>query len=161
MEHLYAPWRGDYTRNAQCKADTCPFCPIIQEASNDDKNFVVQRNEQSIVILNLYPYNPGHLLLLPHDHAAKLDDVSITTRQELMETMNNAIEKMTTALGCQGVNVGINLGQSCAGGSIPEHLHIHLVPRWQGDTNFLPVVAGTKQVSQDLRVVFEKLKKSF
>lgn len=160
MKHLYAPWRGHYTKTShrhEGSDGACPFCLII--ASNDDTaHYVLKRHRHVVVLLNLYPYNPGHLLIIPTLHHAQLHLLEPQVRNELMEVISGTIATVTGALGCDGMNVGINLGGACAGGSIPEHLHIHLVPRWSGDTNFMPVIAQTKQLSEDLHAVYTHLR---
>lgn len=162
MKHLYAPWRGTYTQEAHVKEKKsgCPFCAIIQ-SSDDAKNYILHRYKNSIVILNLYPYNPGHLLIIPLQHAAALHDLSSETRAELMEITTKSIQILEKIMGTTGTNIGANLGDEASGGSIPDHLHIHVVPRWKGDTNFMPIIAQTKPLSADLHIVFETLKKEF
>lgn len=163
MEHLYAPWRGTYTKKAQNETHLdsgCPFCNHLTD-NNDEKNYVLKRYKNSAVLLNAYPYNPGHLLIIPTAHVAHLHDLSPEARAELMDDITEAVQILERTLHNHGTNIGINLGEACAGGSIPEHLHIHVVPRWPGDTNFLPVLAQTKQISEDLNTVYEKLRKAF
>ena len=162
MKHLYAPWRGTYTLEAHEQTHLekgCPFC--LRDQKLDKKKYVIKRFEHTIVLLNLYPYNPGHLLIVPIEHVGKLSDLSPQARTELMEVLAKSVTVLEKALGSSGTNVGINLGDEAAGGSIPEHLHVHVVPRWKGDTNFLPVIAGTKQLSQDLNAVYDALKSVF
>ena len=162
MKHLYAPWRGTYTIEAQEQKHLdkgCPFCLKDQKAAQE--NYVVKEYEHVLVLLNLYPYNPGHLLIVPKEHKAQLHEFSEQARVELMHVITQSVAVLEKTLGNSGTNVGINLGDEAAGGSIPEHLHVHVVPRWQGDTNFMPVVAETKQLSQDLNVVYEMVKKEF
>lgn len=162
MKHLYAPWRGSYTHEAQEQTHLdkgCPFC--LQDSQDDARNYVIKRYKHTLVLLNLYPYNPGHLLIVPMAHVAKLSDLSPEARAELMDVTAQAVTILEKHLGNSGTNVGLNLGDEAAGGSIPEHLHVHIVPRWKGDTNFLPVIAQTKQLSQDLNVVYDVLIKAF
>lgn len=163
MEHLYAPWRGTYTKEAQDRTHLdsgCPFCNHL--TSNDDaKNYMLKRTKNCAVLLNVYPYNPGHLLIIPHQHIAHLHDLTPDVRAELMDVTAHAVQVLETTLHNTGTNVGINLGDFSSGGSIPEHLHIHVVPRWPGDTNFFPVLAQTKQLSEDLNIVYKTLKQAF
>ena len=158
MKHLYAPWRGTYIANK--KKSGCPFC-TAQASTHDAEHYVLKRYDHTLVLLNLYPYNPGHLLIVPSEHKAALHDFTPAVRTELIEITTKAVTILEHALQATGVNVGMNLGDKASGGSIPEHLHIHVVPRWQGDTNFMPVIAHTKQLSVDLNTVFETLKKEF
>jgi ATP adenylyltransferase len=163
MEYLYAPWRGTYSKEAQEQTHLrsgCPFCNHL--VSHDDiKNYILKRYQHCAVLLNAYPYNPGHLLIIPHAHVANLHDLTPEARAEIMDATAEAVYILEQALHNDGTNVGLNIGGSSAGGSIPEHLHIHIVPRWPGDTNFLPVLAQTKQLSEDLNVVYKKLKPAF
>lgn len=163
MEYLYAPWRGTYTKEAQEQTHLdsgCPFCSNLK-STDDEKNYVLKRTKNCAVLLNAYPYNPGHLLIIPLAHVANLHDLTPTARAELMDVTAQAVQILETTLHNSGTNVGINLGDSASGGSIPEHLHVHIVPRWIGDTNFFPVLAETKQLSEDLNVVYKKLKQAF
>lgn len=163
MKHLYAPWRGSYTKKAADQTHLkhgCPFCTII-ESKNDAENYVIKRYASCTVLLNTFPYNPGHLLIIPNAHLPQLHDLDDATRHELMDVITSSTRILTDALACHGTNVGINLGGEAAGGSIPEHLHVHVVPRWKGDTNFMPVIAETKQISEDLNTVYAALKTKF
>ncbi|MCX5922371.1 MAG: HIT domain-containing protein [Candidatus Dependentiae bacterium] len=164
MNKLYAPWRADYTvevdgKDHKTPKNTCVFCQNFSE-SWDEHHFILRRFEHVTVMLNLYPYNAGHLLILPLDHKADLNTLSRDARIELMEVTNHSIEIVKKTLHCHGVNVGLNLGKA-AGAGIPSHLHMHVLPRFNGDTNFLPTLAQTKVVSFDLRALFEKLKPEF
>lgn len=163
MEYLYAPWRGTYAKKAKKnthQADGCPFCTQI--ASNQDaENFIIKRLKHATVMLNAYPYNPGHVLIVPNKHVDRLDKLNSETQQELMQAITKTVEVIENTLGNSGTNVGINLGDHASGGSIPEHLHVHVVPRWKGDTNFLLVLADTKPLSTDLQEVYKLLCKGF
>lgn len=156
MKRLYAPWRSSYFKSD----DTgCPFCNAV--TTNDDVGaLVLARFDSVLVMLNRYPYNAGHLLVIPHAHEAGLSALSPAVRGEIMEATNRCIQVLTEKLECKGVNVGFNFGE-CSGGSIPDHLHMHILPRWQGDTNFLATIGQTKLVSFDLEEMYEKLKGAF
>ncbi len=161
MEYLYAPWRGTYlTRDNPLKqpttAKSCVFCDMIN--GNDSENLILKRGKHAFILLNGYPYNPGHLLVVPYQHAASLELVSKEVRQEMMEMASSSIPLLQRTIHNNGTNVGINLGGKAAGGTIPEHLHIHVLPRWEGDTNFLPTLSQTKQLSADLMVIYKMLK---
>lgn len=165
MKLLYAPWRSDYsantahTKNDNTPADACIFC--VQLAQQDDaKHLIIRRFTYAVVMMNLYPYNAGHLMILPYAHQAFLHHVDQYTRGEIMELTMHSVTILTTVLGAQGVNVGLNFGKA-AGAGIPSHLHMHVLPRWIGDTNFLPVLSETKQISFDLRELYEKLAPAF
>lgn len=165
MKKLYAPWRSKYTtstartKNEKTKKSECAFCTQIKE-KKDTKNFIIKRTKNCIVMLNLYPYNAGHLLVLPVSHTASLDKLSENERAELMELVSESSSVVTKALKAEGVNIGLNLGKA-AGAGIPSHLHFHVLPRWIGDTNYLPALADTKQISFDLKDIYTKLKKGF
>lgn len=161
MKFLYAPWRNSYiTRKSPSpKAATCIFCEKLH-ASQDEENFIITRREHAAVIMNLYPYNTAHVMIIPIKHNDSLDKYSSLERASIMELVNETITKIQEVFEPHGFNVGINL-QKAAGAGIPEHLHIHVLPRWDGDTNFMPLIMGTKQISYDLRECYQKLKEVF
>lgn len=155
MKHLYAPWRGTYI-NRTSESALCIFCAAHNETSREH-SFVIERTALSTVLLNIYPYNPGHLLISSARHIAELHDLTPEERTDIMELSAYASKILRTEFGADGINIGVNGGSAAAGGSIPEHFHLHVVPRWFGDTNFLPVVAGTKHLSADLNAVHTAL----
>lgn len=166
MKNLYSPWREAYAKNVHdgskketTTADDCIFCQQLAE-NQDEKNLIIKRFKHNYVLLNKFPYNAGHMLVLPLAHHATLNEISHETRAELMEIVAQATQICTDALKSDGCNVGINLGKA-AGAGIPSHLHIHVLPRWSGDTNFMPVIAEVKQISLDLHKIYEKLKVTF
>ena len=156
MKRLYAPWRSSYVKT---KDTSCPFCAAVT-TRDDAQSFVLARFDGVLVMLNRYPYNAGHLLVIPHAHEADLSALTQEVRSQIMEATNRCIQVLQEKLGCKGVNVGFNFGE-CSGGSIPDHLHMHILPRWQGDTNFLATIGTTKLVSFDLEEMYEKLKDAF
>lgn len=162
MEKLYAPWRQNYVQdvNKKRKKAGCVFCDHIKSTDDDEKNFVIKRYQHSIVMLNLYPYNAGHILVLPKKHCKELSELSVTEQAALMHTLTTSIALLKKTLKPDGFNVGISLGKA-AGAGIPGHLHIHILPRWEGDTNFLPLLAETKQISVDLVKLYQQLKRAF
>lgn len=162
MEYLYAPWRGTYAKKDQCsaKAGSCPFCAQIC-AQEDQENLILKRLTYTTIFLNKFPYNPGHLLVIPNRHTANLDGLETVEHDELWRAMRAAQTIMTKTLQCTASNIGVNIGGKAAGGSIPDHLHVHIVPRWPGDTGFLPVVADTRPLSEDLLIIFNLLKEPF
>lgn len=148
MDKLWAPWRVKYITTILKKQKGCVFCQIIKE-KNDKKNLIVSRHESAFSVLNLYPYNNGHMLVLPNRH---VNDISKLTRDErdcLMDLLDDTKELLDSVLHPGGYNIGINVGR-IAGAGFPGHVHIHIVPRWKGDVNFMPVTANTKIVSQSL-----------
>lgn len=165
MKQLYAPWRENYSndvalnKSETAPADECVFC-IKFAAHNDDQHLILRRFKHMIIVLNLFPYNAGHLLILPIDHIASLDQLSQEAQYELIDLTTHCTIIVKKILNAQGINVGMNLGIQ-AGAGIPSHLHMHVLPRYTGDTNFLPLLAETKQISFDLLKVFKKLKPAF
>lgn len=165
MKKLYAPWRGNYTtdttrgKHDDTKPEECVFC-LKFAAQDDEKHYIIARFEHHAILLNLYPYSAGHVLIIPYDHVRNMHDLSPESRAELMELITHSIEILKNTLKADGVNVGVNLGKA-AGAGIPSHLHWHVLPRWNGDTNFLPLLADTKAVSYDLNVMYKQLVEPF
>ena len=157
MKKLYAPWRSQYINRVHTKTEktSCVFC-AIHESQYDAQEFVLKRFEHCMIILNKYPYNPGHILIVPYEHYEQLYNYKSTVHTELITQASIASEILQKTLGAHGCNVGINIGKA-AGAGIPEHLHIHVLPRFIGDTNFLPILADTKQISIDLNEIYTKL----
>ena len=165
MKQLYAPWREKYSLSVANKdsehlsAPQCVFCSHFSE-DTDEKNFIIRRFAHCVVMLNRYPYNAGHLLILPHIHVPNLHDMPKEARSELIELTNHAVEIAKNTFKTDGFNVGLNLGRA-AGAGIPSHLHMHVLPRFIGDTNFLATLADTKAISFDLHKIYEQLKPGF
>ncbi len=166
MDNLYAPWRTDYTTDTarhpdaeNVTEDACVFC-IQLKKNNDEEYFILKRFKNCFVVMNKYPYNAGHLLVLPLNHIGKLHEISDETRNEIMKIAQKSSVIVEEVLKCQGINIGMNLGQA-AGAGIPSHLHMHILPRWLGDTNFLPALTKTKQISFDIGTIYDKLKPAF
>jgi ATP adenylyltransferase len=159
MKRLWAPWRMEYILAAQEDEDGCLFCEKPQE-KNDEVNLIVHRSQKCFVMLNRYPYNNGHLMVIPYLHECDLTKLSDEILLNMQHTLNLCIKALTESIHPHGINVGINLGRT-AGAGIEEHLHYHLVPRWNGDTNFMPVLSDTKVVSEALDQTWKKLKKAF
>lgn len=165
MKKLYAPWRSGYTtdttkgKHDDSSPGDCAFCKKF--AMQDDvNNYIIARFKHHAVLLNLYPYSAGHLLIIPYQHVKNMHDLSPESRTELMELVTHSIGILKSTLNADGVNVGVNLGKA-AGAGIPSHLHWHVLPRWTGDTNFLPLLADTKAVSYDLGVMYNQLVEPF
>jgi ATP adenylyltransferase len=153
LERIWAPHRMAYITGADKPAEgddsprSCPFC--LTGGPNDNP-LVIHRGELVFSVLNLYPYNPGHLMVVPYRRVADLEDLSVAESAELMVFTQKAIRVMKGVSSPDGFNVGLNLGKS-AGGSLAEHLHMHVVPRWSGDANFITVIGDTKVIPQLLR----------
>jgi ATP adenylyltransferase len=154
MEHLYAPWRSSYLLSKR-KDKKCIFCSKFKE-KRDKKNFILLRGENCFALLNLYPYNDGHLMIAPNRHLADPDKLRDEEWSELQEMSRLSLRVLKEVFHPEGFNVGMNLGKA-AGAGIAEHLHLHVVPRWTGDTNFLPVIGKSKVISQNLSEVYRKL----
>jgi ATP adenylyltransferase len=155
MQRLWAPWRETYISTLTTKQRSCVFCRILG-ADQDKKHLIFIRKPLAYAVLNLYPYSNGHCLVVPNRHA---DDISKLKQEEyaqLMDLVRETKDLLQTVIKPQGFNVGINLGR-IAGAGIPGHVHIHIVPRWRGDHNFMPVTAATKVISQSLSVIYKKL----
>jgi ATP adenylyltransferase len=157
MERLWSPWRLDYVTGS--KADVgCVFC--TEQALPDSDSLIVHHGSQCYVILNRYPYNPGHVMVLPKRHVPALADLSGEELHELADLTRLAESALVTAYRPQGINVGINLGVA-SGAGIREHLHVHLVPRWSGDTNFISVVGNTRVLPEDLQQSVARMRPVF
>jgi ATP adenylyltransferase len=157
MDRLWAPWRLEYLAAAK-SSDTdapCFLCRAFSE-NDDDRNHVVLRTAYSAVVLNRYPYNNGHLLVAPLAHKASLESLDDSELLDGQKTLGRMMALLTKTMNSQGFNVGLNLGEA-AGAGLPGHLHWHVVPRWVGDTNFMPALAGTKVISQSLEALYELL----
>src|SRR5512138_2649393 len=141
MNYLWSPWRMDYIMNHE-RAAECVFCKAVQQEDGPD-NLVVFRGQTAYVILNRYPYTSGHLMVIPYAHVASLEDLSPQERGEIMELTNRSLGVLRQAYRPQGFNLGVNMGEA-AGAGIIGHVHLHVVPRWGGDTNFMSAVGGTR-----------------
>ena len=162
MQRLWAPWRLEYvTGAASGESPACVFCAALDPANPSP--YIVFRAERTFAILNKYPYNNGHLMVVPMRHVARLADMTAAELTELITLTRVAEMALTESYGAHGINVGMNLGRP-AGAGVVGHLHVHLVPRWDGDTNFMTVVGDTRVVPEEpaasvarLRPVFERL----
>ncbi|WP_025270694.1 HIT family protein [Hippea sp. KM1] len=155
MERLWAPWRIGYILSDK-KEDGCVFCNALK-ANNDEERLVLYRAEFSFIIMNLYPYNAGHLMVVPNRHIDSPLKLTKQEQAEMFELVNKGIEAINRIMNPDGFNLGMNLGKS-AGAGIDDHIHIHIVPRWNGDTNFMSTVSDTKVISEALRETYKKLK---
>ncbi len=154
---LYSPWRLNYIIGE--KEKQCIFCTKPTE-EDDVCNLILYRSKLSFVIMNLYPYNNGHLMVIPNRHVAELSDLSTEEITDLFETVKLSEKILKTRYKPQGINIGLNIGKA-AGAGIDEHIHVHLVPRWMGDCNFMTTVGGTRVVPEDFEQAYLKLKEHF
>lgn len=158
MERLWSPWRSEYVTRSD-EGDGCIFCDHL--AADDDIDAgVLFRGEAAFVLLNAFPYNTGHLMVAPGRHIGELDELTADERHELMDLTTHSVEILREAMAPHGFNVGMNLGR-VAGAGIPGHLHVHIVPRWGGDTNFMPVVGQTKVLPEMLAETDARLRPLF
>lgn len=156
MKQIWAPWRMKYILNSN-KIKGCIFCKKIKE-KKDKKNYILYRGKSCFIIMNLFPYNSGHLMIAPYKHTAKFEDLEDEELLEFMHLIKKSLKILKKTLSPEGFNLGINLGK-IAGAGIDEHLHLHIVPRWSGDTNFMPVISSTKIISEQLDETYKKLKR--
>jgi diadenosine tetraphosphate (Ap4A) HIT family hydrolase len=154
MDRLYAPWRYEYVKR-DCNCD-CVFCDISQNIENDTENRVLYRDEYCFVVMNLYPYSPGHFMIIPHFHTDKLEELDPAIWSHISLKAQQGVKLLKEILNAQGVNIGMNVGAN-AGAGIPEHIHYHLVPRWNGDTNFITTIGDSRVYSVDFDKIYEKL----
>jgi ATP adenylyltransferase len=157
QNNLWAPWRIPYIQ-AIGKTDGCFLCHNYAHPEGDQENLVLWRTDRSIVVLNRFPYNNGHLLVAPARHVAELSQTSEDEMLELIKLVRESQRALSLAIHPHGFNVGLNFGR-CAGAGLPGHMHLHIVPRWDGDTNFMAVCSDTKVISQSLHELLAELKK--
>ncbi|MCF7873702.1 MAG: HIT domain-containing protein [Candidatus Omnitrophica bacterium] len=155
MDKLWAPWRIKYV--SKKKESGCIFCRIHKQ-KKDKKNYIVLRSNYCYVVLNRFPYNNGHLLITPYKHTSKLEQLNDKEVLDIYKITIKIKKTIKEVLHPDAFNIGFNLGEA-AGAGITDHLHLHLVPRWNGDTNFMPVLSETKIISQSLDDLYNKLKK--
>jgi ATP adenylyltransferase len=152
--YLTAPWREAYVRNV-FKMKGCIFCQALR-SQDDLKALILYRGQHNFIILNKYPYTPGHLMIAPYRHLARIEAASREATEEMMELLKMSLKLLRRRYRPHGFNLGMNLGQ-CAGAGVVGHYHLHLIPRWSGDANFMPLVAQTKVVIEDLETTFNRL----
>lgn len=157
MKRLWAPWRLEYILGE--KPGGCVFCTEPGEDA-DEKNYILHRDRLCYVIMNIYPYNNGHIMVIPYQHVQDLESLPDKTLAEMMLLAREACTIMRNAMGPHGFNVGINIGEA-AGAGIKEHLHLHVVPRWENDTNFMAVLDDTRVMPQHLRESYDQMLPGF
>ena len=157
MDRLWTPWRYSYVT----KAGSTPGCIFCEKAEpgSDEENLVVYRGEKNFVLLNLYPYNNGHIMVAPYEHVATLGDAAEETAVEMIRLTRRLEGILRTIYRPQGVNIGMNIGQ-CAGAGVAGHIHMHMLPRWLGDVSFMTTVGETRVVPEDLHTTWQKLREA-
>lgn len=153
MKRIWAPWRNRFIYQRKIKG--CIFCQAIK-SDDDHKHYVIKRNEFSFAMLNIYPYNNGHIIVAPNNHRKSLTLLKPAELNDIIFLVNEMTELIDNILKPQGYNIGANIGK-VAGAGFPGHVHIHIVPRWDGDTNFAPVISHTKIISESLDSLYQKL----
>src|SRR5437773_9308455 len=153
METLWAPWRVEYFEKEPRDRN---FLETAARASNDAEHFVITRRKNAFLMMNRYPYTVGHLMAVPYRKTAELSSLGENEVLELWQLTLHAQRLLRATMKAQGFNIGLNLG-TCAGAGVPEHLHLHIVPRWNGDTNFMPIISGTRTLSEGLHGLYDKL----
>lgn len=156
-DNLWAPWRIKYIQGL-AETGECFICHDVKNSGDDDNNLVLWRTERSIVILNRFPYNNGHLLVAPLRHIGELEEAGEEELLEMFKLVRESKKVLSETIKPHGFNIGINLGR-CAGAGLPGHLHIHVVPRWDGDTSFMRVCSDTHVISQSLTELLAELRR--
>ena len=157
MDRIWAPWRMDYIESS--KKPGCVFCEKLQ-SKKDKKNLVLYRGKETFILMNLYPYTNGHLMIAPYLHTSDVNELTEIANKEIMQFAKDCFNILKSKLGAEGFNFGANLGK-VAGAGIDQHIHYHIVPRWSGDTNFMPVISDTKVMIEKLNKTWERLKPEF
>jgi ATP adenylyltransferase len=157
MERIWAPWRNEYIQME--KGEGCILCDTPRE-NNVTSNYILLRGDKNFIIMNRYPYNPGHLMTAPYRHIATLEELTDEELHEHFELVRRSTKVLKQAFNLTGFNIGINMGR-VAGAGIEDHIHTHIVPRWQGDTNFMAAVSDIRVLSEALADTYEKLRGKF
>jgi len=152
---LYAPWRDEYVTNQ--KIEGCVFCHISLHVEQDEDLSVLYWDEFCFIVMNKFPYTPGHFMIIPYTHTDKLEDLDPNVWLHMSALAQKCVRLLKEGFGAQGVNIGMNLGKA-GGAGIAEHIHMHLVPRWERDTNFITSIANTRVYSSDFEKIYKKIK---
>ena len=162
MDKLYAPWRDRYVHQAikGSQRGSCVFCDLFNNDETDEQRFVLFKDASLAIVLNIYPYNGGHVLIVPKEHVCEFNKISDKNLGLCMVATSKSMRIVKEVLGCEGINFGANVGKA-AGAGIPEHVHMHIVPRFPGDTGFFTTIGDAKQISVDLQNIYKKLKPAF
>ena len=157
MKQIWAPWRIEYIQME--KPEGCILCDKPKQ-TDDVSNYILYRGDKNFVIMNSYPYNPGHLMVAPYRHVANLEELNDEERHEHFNMVSQSVRLLKEIFNPTGFNIGMNIGR-VAGAGIDDHIHTHIVPRWQGDTNFMPVIADVRVMPEALAETYNKLKGKF
>jgi ATP adenylyltransferase len=157
MKRIWAPWRVEYIKGEHPQG--CVLCDKPVQ-NNEEQNLILYRGQLNFVIMNLYPYNPGHLMVVPYRHLNKLEALTLEERNEHYELVTRSVGVLREATKTENFNIGMNLGR-VAGAGIDDHIHTHIVPRWNGDNNFMPVLADTRVISESMQDIYKRLKSKF
>ena len=163
MKRMWSPWRSKYIegfKNPPVKKGKKSLFSAAHRAGDDDKHMIVWRGDHCFVIMNLYPYNSGHLMIVPYRQTPRFEDLTADELAEIMSTAQRAVKALGKVMNPQGYNFGANVGR-VSGAGVDDHIHFHIVPRWNGDTNFMPVLADVKVISEDMKATLKKLRKVF
>lgn len=155
MDRIFSPWRSSYVRHTE-SGGGCIFCDK-PAAGNDQEQFIVLRAERNFVLLNLYPYTSGHVMIAPYDHVASLEEADPAALAEMMQLARRVESALRAIYKPSGINLGMNIGQA-AGAGVAGHIHLHMLPRWFGDVNFMTTVAETRVIPEDLEETYRNLR---
>jgi len=156
LKQLWSPWRMEYILGE--KTDGCVFClAFLSDLPADKEHLILYRGQHCGVVMNLFPYNNGHLLIIPYEHQETFEGLSPDALLEVMALLNKSVAVLRESMNAEGFNVGVNLGKA-AGAGIGQHVHLHIVPRWEGDTNFLTTLGGVRCIPESLEASYAKLK---
>lgn len=159
MDHLWTPWRSSYIEATNSQENVaCIFCHALQRP--DEENFVLFRGEHNFAMLNLYPYSTGHLMVAPNSHASRLNELPDEVTAEMMQFARRAEQLLEEVYSPHGLNIGLNLGEA-AGAGIAGHIHLHVLPRWKGDANFMTVVGHTRIMPEAIEATYEKMRAAY
>lgn len=164
MDILWSPWRYDYIKSGDKptpkSSGGCVFCDILSDSADDEEKFILHRAEFNFVILNIYPYISAHLMIVPYAHLADLDSADKNTTDEMMDLVKRCQTVLREVYNPNGFNLGMNFGKA-AGAGVAEHFHMHILPRWIGDANFMTAIGETRTIPEDLKTTYAKLKGKF
>jgi ATP adenylyltransferase len=163
VDVLWSPWRYSYIKADKSTLEaqsSCVFCGLLLNSATDEEKFILHRAEFNFIILNIYPYISGHLMIIPYQHLAHLDQADKKTTDELMDLTKQCQTALRKVYQPDGINLGMNFGQA-AGAGVAEHYHLHLLPRWVGDANFMTAIGETRTIPESLQTTFDKLKPQF